>query len=833
MALPMLAGLRRSRDILSGASRPMPLPLTTHSGEPPRLAPTAHPGLAALVSRLRQTAWASAIVGISLLVGSLLDSPSAMAQITANYGVEGEPEKEGIELLQREPYDLIRFTEKSGGGWAKVVPIDFPGRQVPRDQKGPLAVSVLGLPGKIYEAQWSDIEAIELWEDRLMKEAERLMAAGEFGDAYPYLSVLHRDSPGVAKVEEMRKDYLLKNAAAEYSNGDARKTLAILESLRAFAPDYRTDQVLKAISQITDRLMQSMQDAGRLQDAQKLLARLKEDYRPEEVESIPIWDAQFLKLAEEKRKEALAARDAVRWREARRLALDSYHLFPAIPGGRELVREIEQAYPLVNVGVLQSATVLDPTRIDNWPARRSGGLVYRSLFQMRDAGSEGGEYQFLFGDSSQSPDRLELNLEFRPERLAGPLTAITSFAVADRLTSLALRDSSDYRPAWAGAVDTMAVPGPKRLDIFLRRPHVLPQSLLQVKVDGSWVGLPENSPTGAYAPADDQYEEGVSRYLLAENLAGEGGRPREIAEVQQHDAADGVASLLRGDLDVLDHLFPADAARLRNVPEIRVEEYPLPTVHLLVPTSDHPYLKERTFRRALVYGINRQDILMGELLGNTSLPGCRVISGPFPSGVTKDDPLAYAYDETIGARTYQPRLAKLLATMTEQQLKSEAAKEKGTPPELTPLRIAHPQDDLARIACQAIKQQLTMLEIPVELVELPVGISQPEAGTSDLVYMTIALWEPITDARRVLGPEGLAHSQDQLIGLGLRRLESAKNWREVRERLFDLHSIVHHELPVIPLWQLVDSYAYRTNLSGVGSNIVSLYQNVDRWRLAR
>ncbi|WP_235935166.1 ABC transporter substrate-binding protein [Candidatus Laterigemmans baculatus] len=783
---------------------------------------------------LSQLLGVTQLLGLALLVGGcLLDSRSAFAQITANYATEGEPEQEGIELLQTEPYDLIRFTERSGGGWAKVMPIDFPGRKIPRDPKGTLAVSVLGLPGKTYEAQWTSIESIELWEDRLLKEAERLMAAGEFGAAYPFLSVLYRDNPNLPKVGELRKEYLLKNAAAEYTDGDARKTLAILESLRAFAPEYRTDQVLRAISQITDRLMQSMQDAGRLQDAQQLLARLKEDYRPEEVESIPIWDAKFLKLAEEKREEALAARDANRWREARRLALDSYHLYPAIPGGRELVREIEQAYPLVNVGVLQTATVLDPTRIDNWPARRSGSLVYRALFEMRNAGSEGGEYEFLFGDSSQSPDRLELNLEFRPERLEGPLSAISSFSVADRLTSLALRDSSDYRPAWAGVVDSLAVPGPKRLDIFLRRPHVLPQSLLQVKVDGSWVGLPENSPTGAYRVADEQYEEGVTRYLLAEDLPYEGGRPREVAEVQQDDAAGGVASLLRGDLDVLDHLFPADAARLRDAPNIRVENYPLPTVHLLIPTSDHPYLSERTFRRALVYGINRQDILKGELLGNTSLPGCRVISGPFPAGVTPDDPLAYAYDESIAARTYQPRLAKLLSTMTEQRLKGEADRAKTTPPELTPLRIAHPQDDLARIACQAIKQQLTMLEIPVELVELPTGVSQPEAGTADLVYMTVALWEPITDARRVLGPEGLAHSQDQLIGLGLRRLESARNWREVRERLFDLHSIVHHELPVIPLWQLVDSYAYRSELSGVGTNIVSLYQNVDRWRLAR
>ena len=65
----------------------------------------------------------------------------------------------------------------------------------------------------------------------------------------------------------------------------------------------------------------------------------------------------------------------------------------------------------------------------------------------------------------------------------------------------------------------------------------------------------------------------------------------------------------------------------------------------------------------------------------------------------------------------------------------------------------------------------------------------------------------------------------------LRRLEEARNWKEVRDRLLVLHSISHHELPVLPLWQMTDSFAYRRNLVGMGSRIVSLYQNAANWRL--
>jgi hypothetical protein len=46
-----------------------------------------------------------------------------------------------------------------------------------------------------------------------------------------------------------------------------------------------------------------------------------------------------------------------------------------------------------------------------------------------------------------------------------------------------------------------------------------------------------------------------------------------------------------------------------------------------------------------------------------------------------------------------------------------------------------------------------------------------------------------------------------------------------------LHRTASSELPIIPLWQLVDAFAYRREVTGVGQEIVSLYQNVERWRL--
>ena len=45
---------------------------------------------------------------------------------------------------------------------------------------------------------------------------------------------------------------------------------------------------------------------------------------------------------------------------------------------------------------------------------------------------------------------------------------------------------------------------------------------------------------------------------------------------------------------------------------------------------------------------------LGQLCGGEPPEGCRVISGPFPAGISNDDPLNYAYDERIEPRYMMP-----------------------------------------------------------------------------------------------------------------------------------------------------------------------------------
>lgn len=769
------------------------------------------------------------VLGLALAIVAVGGAQPARAQFLT-YAESGQPEELGLGLLQEDPHDIIYFTESSGGGWAKTQLL--PMRDMPTSPRGTLRFSILGIEAEEFVAKWADIERIDFWEKRLERETAQRIANEDFVGAYPFLSILIRDYPRRPGLKTLRAEFLWRNAIQRASGSQRAESLAMLEELHHYDPQYNQAQVLKAISLTTGTLMQSLVDESDLDNAQQLLARLKEDYGRFDLPAISKWEGEFLRMATEKRNEAIEAVKVKDFRSARKLARESLYLKPDIEGGRDLIHKIDEAYPLVSVGVLQAARIYDPVRLDNWGARRAGRLLYRNLFEIQGAAPEGGEYDFLFGEAETTPDRQVLELTIDTAKLPAPLNRIEVDFLADQLALRANRESDTYFSPWAASVIGIGIDGPQRVECVLRRPHVLPTCLLQINVDASWFGGEKGGATGDYYT--DVVDDNETRFMLTEDArraSRDESKPREIVEVRCGSGSDAVSKLLSGEIDVLDQLFPADAVKLKERRDVKVVEYPLPTIHMLVPCSDHAFIADKNFRRALLYGINREDILKGELLENLESPGCRVLSGPFPAGLSQDDPLGYAYDNTILPRRFEPSLAQLLVALSKNLKAAEAQRKEHPEPKLRPIRLAFPADNLSRVACEAIRSQWELIGLEVELVELPIGRSYPDPDTADIVYVSCAIWEPIIDARRLLGPRGLAKSEDQLIGLGLRRLEEARNWKEVRDRLLVLHSISHHELPVLPLWQMVDSFAYRNNLSGMGSNIVSLYQNAGNWRL--
>lgn len=722
-------------------------------------------------------------------------------------------------LIDQNPFDLIVLTEEAGGDEVKVVLLPF--RELPESRRpgDKLEVVLLKYQDRRYEIAWRSIENILFYEQRIYDEALEKMEQKDFVTAFQNLSFLMKSYPDMPKLDELRQQFIFQSAIDRFNNGELRQTLSALEELRQNSPGFRAASVTAALSRVADSLISEYQQNGQLGAAQTLLNRLEEQYG----NTLPVvenWNRRLNQMALSKKDEAESLMRQGDFRGARAALMEMVSIYPDVEDAKELIEDINRQHPMVRVGVMQRSQDLDPTSLIDWPARRSGGLVYQSLFRFLETGGEGGRYGFALGPPARmSDDRKQLVLSIDP----AVQSSFTAFELAQQLVQRADPEDPLYDPNWAAIFESVSASTANQLTVQLKRPNVLPHALMQ------WI-LPNSSDETGYLPGDYVVEEDTGDEIVFKlREPSQSGQPVEVIEVFYDSPRDAVNDLLQGKIDVLDQLYPADAKRLASQPGIRVGSYALPTTHMLIPVSDHAYLASTKFRRALLYATNREAMLAGELLNSQNLSDGRLVSGPFPLGDGETDPLAYAYNLRVPPVAYNPQLARLLLVMTTQELREMAARQRKEPPSLEKLIIGCPDFEFARVAVQAMIQQWQNIGIEAEMRIQPV--SQLLNGECDLAYVNAAMWEPATDIQRLLGGNGVARSDDPFIIQGLERLRGCKNWREVRDAMQDLHQLIDYHLPVLPLWQVTDRFAVAAAVEGLEDKPVSLYQNINGWRL--
>ncbi len=547
-----------------------------------------------------------------------------------------------------------------------------------------------------------------------------------------------------------------------------------------------------------------------------------------------------------------------------------------MPGARDWAKEIHKKYPRVVVGVRTLTADIAPNRLDDWTIRRDCRLLYRTLTEFAGAGAEGGKYLCPFGEISSESLGRRVAMKLKPNiGWAQGDATLTSFDVSQRLLALANTADPGYRVDWADLMMSVSLRGVYRLDVDLRRPHVRPEAMLQIVLTPHGESLKPGEPPPVNGPfivqsrtADEMIFTANRRYFAAE-----AGQPREIVERRYPTVAKAISAIKRGEILAIDRVNPWNLALLRTESHLIVQPYAAPLVHCLVPNPRRPMMSDRTFRRALAYGINREVILL-QMLGGTvekpvEVPGCAVTSSPFPMGIDAGDPMGYASDESIKPRPYEPRMTIALANVAFKNYldsKKPAAKDSKTPdakgakeaeasapkpaaegqddaakpaakPVVKPkvilpkLVLAYPAlDEIAAAACASIQKQFKLVDIPVELraIEGPLPTRIPD--DVDLMYVELPTWEPLVDARRVLGENGIAGQCSPYMTQALRQLDEAVDWTQARDCLHRIHRIAMNDVSILPLWQLVDYFVCHESLRGVSARPVSLYQNVEQWR---
>lgn len=750
-----------------------------------------------------------------LALGLLLDSAAAAEEL----------------LFRGDPFDRIVLNAANDNAVLDVELLDLPDRKVPekprRDFK--LVVQLRDKPEPAYELAWAAVDHVEFWEDMLLAEARRLASEGKLAEAYDAYEHLQTHYPSWPGLADAVSDYLMEEARSLAREKDFTGSLAVLHDLHERRPDMAG--LDKAFGVTTDVLVKDYVAVSDRTSARAIVASLAALYPDHE--TVVAWKARFIQEAEQAKAEAetaMAAGDLAAAHSAARRMLD---VWPELPGGRELFAAINQRHPRVVVGV-SSLTPLGESRwLDDWAARRGSRLLHRLLMEYVAPGSEGGVYRCPMGESQYDPFQRRLTLQLhRDITWSNGEGALTGYDVARRLLEMADPRSPAYRAGWDALLGSCAVRDVFEVDLQLARPNVRPDAFLQTRLyPYTDAGVTDSAGVsiGPYvvrsASADEVVYAANPHYFAAGP-----SQPQEVVERRFADDRDALAALERGHVQIVDRVAPWQLARITENKRLALGTYGAPLVHCLIPNARKELTAHREMRRALLYGIDRKAIL-AFLSGNGDLPGMRVLSGPVLAGVSFQDPLSYAYDGTIEPRPYDPHLAIALANVALTAAGEAQAKRGKKLGPMPPLIVAHPPDAIARMACGEIQRQLGLLGMKIELVEREAVALAPVPDDVDLVYAQLALWEPVCDVPGLLADDGLAGSASPYMTLALRQLDEATNWDEVRERLRRIHRLASDDLPVIPLWQMVDYFAYDVAVQGIGKAPVTLFQDVEKWQI--
>ncbi len=577
---------------------------------------------------------------------------------------------------------------------------------------------------------------------------------------------------------------------------------------------------------------------------------------------------------------------------AAELAQEIRQKYPRVVVGVTMPGRPEAALPSTALAHEPNAAASSPLsclswvpEMGDWSARRIRRLLSRQWMELVAPGSEGGQYQSPVGQLRIEELGQCLIFQIRPNILDVHGRELTGYQLAQVLLNLANPRSAAYRPEWADRVVAVEVQDIYTVEVTLRRAHVRPEAFLS---------LPIPDLPGPYQVLPVSGQEKV--FLLhPQYFALSPTQPKEIVETPFAKTSQALAALRAGKVHLVDRVPPGELDRLRQNKDLVVDSYAIPLVHVLVPNRNRALVAHPRFGRALEYGIPREAILR-HICGGKNLPGFQVLSGPVPPGVAHDDPVGYAYDRSQNPRAYNPRLALALARVTweevagqdptksgqvspsqqaahasetalpkaasqasksDQVLQTPGLPEKSSPvgtthseptpskpqsagkpssahaSEMPPLVLLYPPTEIARTACRAIQRSLKVVGIPIRLQEVhPADLLGPTPPEFDLVYVELAIQEPVTDLPRLFGSSGSIGWTSPFLAVRLGDLYQAPSWQGVQEALRNIHKITAQEVPFVPLWQTVEYFAYRKSLQAVGSHPVFLYENVEQWQMA-
>ncbi|MCH7989555.1 MAG: hypothetical protein IID46_10475 [Planctomycetes bacterium] len=676
-----------------------------------------------------------------------------------------------------------------------------------------------------YQLDTSQVNRIIYHEDLILRRVALLRDQEKYRDAFEMLFSLSRKYPQWPGIDAEQNHLIFAEAITQLNDGQAHAALVFLEQLSERQQDY--PGLKKRLGDVVDRLVSDAHEAKDYRKTRYFLDRLA-TLLPDHEISVK-WT------------ESLRAESAVVLNAARQSSDNAQHdlavisvekaasIWPRTAGLQAAHRRITNRFQKLKVGVLRLPGDKTAYPLPAEAEMREKRLTQNNVFEYSHIDEIPLYRSRLF--EQWEPDDLGRQTIFtlRQNRSyweAQPL--ITALSIAETLSTRLDPNSIEYDERLASFIESVTVESPFQLRVHFSRVPLRTETMFHYPVVERQKLPPESNTATAsnisgklsvVSRSFQQHERDEKHVSYRRNLAEpEGVSQYHVAEVvekkyQSHKAA--VQGLVRGEIDMLPHLQPWDVDTFSRDDRFYVQQYALPSTHVLQFNPKSKALRIRELRRALVYAVNRPGILKGTVLRSSAMKHGRLTTAPFPRD-------SYAYNLLVTPLPFDLTQAYTLTIAARNQLEDK---------KIPALKLLCDPDPIAQAAAVQLVNHWARIGVTVQLVT-----GNAQSDDWDILYRIVKMTEPFSELWPFLTlesrarVESLTHLPDwfnrQLIAL-----DSAPDWNSATDSLKRLHRMLMDEVQVIPLWEVDDFMVLRKNITGVPKRPMHTYQSIELWRV--
>ncbi|HTU17098.1 MAG TPA: ABC transporter substrate-binding protein, partial [Gemmataceae bacterium] len=593
---------------------------------------------------------------------------------------------------------------------------------------------------------------------------------------------------------------------------------------------------------VADMIRSALQDQiGSEETKQLARKRLRELERefPDNPAFQPISDT----LRSEAQRWLDAAKEALRdkkdEKKARQCLLNARQTWPELPELPAFERELNREHPILRVGVRGPLPkYFSPAWACTDNEHRAVELLFESLVKLIP--DEAGGFCYRPGLAETRPKVVSLGRQFQL-----PQHAVWSDGSQLSATDIDFSFKSLHKGWGVGRSRVWSEPllgverkrNPFRMTLRMKQGFLDPLALMSFKIlpvdkdvnSEEFAKRPVTSgPFRLDHPVLHSDEENRTALFFQANPS-YASRPTKrgaphIQEIRFYPCSDPVKDISSGKLDLVLDLTAEQAQTLREKQiEVPLPSQAVPNRRIYFLAINNRKLPDVKQRLAIAYAIDRDKLLDKHFRAGLKERVHKALNGPFPVG-------SWACPE-------QPnRSLDLYDAVAAKNQSLKIEKPAG-------LTLKYPQDqpgldEAMKDLCGQVKALtgIVLEPTPCDPYQLREDVEQRQ--NYDLAYYHYDFPDESYWLAPLLGPPPRTAGNKNMFQLAnptitdvLAKMESYRDFTEVRKCQWELHQQLRKEMPFIPLWQLDPLLAYRRNVRPAALDSQLVFRNIEEWRM--